>query len=874
MLAGSLAISALAAWYVGANIRYSDQLRYRNSVNNSVREIGDHVRSRMERYITLLRGAAGLFSENQQTTRAQFDSYVTRLRLPEHYPGIQGIGYAPWIKAADEPALVAHARGDGDSGFHVWPGASREHATPVQYLWPRDARNLAAIGYDMYSGAVRREAIDRARDTAAPAATARVTLVQEIFPEKQAGFLIFVPVYRTASMPPTIEQRRAEFVGVVYSPFRADDLLGGITDNDNDSTLEWTLYDGNSLLLSEVLHRSTPGKTVVAQAQYPFRELKPIHIDVAGRIWTVAFEARPEFGPSTGWGVGLAVFFCGVALSLVLFGVTRSQVRARTAAEASALELRRSQQAVRASEHRFRTLFEQSPLSIQIFAPNGRTLLVNHAWEELWGTTASEVEDYNVLEDPQLFAAGMLAEIRKGFTGQTVTLPASYYDPSQIGRKGRPRWVSAHLYPVLDAQGAVQEVVVIHQDVTRVREAEEERVRLLDAEREARAQAEAANRTKDEFLATLSHEMRTPLNAILGWAQLLRMGGVQGEDVGDAVETIERNARAQAQLVEDLLDLSRIITGKLRLDARPVDFPAIVEAALDAVRPTATARGVRIIPVLDSAATPVLGDPNRLQQVVWNLLSNAIKFTPAEGKVEVCLSRVGNQAELVVSDTGMGISADFLPHVFERLRQADSSSTRRHGGLGLGLAIVRHLVELHGGTVRAQSRGPGLGATFTVTLPLASKASTNGTPRDETLLAKPTDGRALAGVRVLVVDDEPDARKLASHILELQGARVTTAASAREALREIGRFHPHVLLGDINMPGEDGYAMMRQVRALPASEGGRVPAIALTAMARQEDRKAALLAGFQLHLAKPIEPEQLSRAIAGLVRDRAMREED
>jgi len=389
---------------------------------------------------------------------------------------------------------------------------------------------------------------------------------------------------------------------------------------------------------------------------------------------------------------------------------------------------------------------------------------------------------------------------------------------------------------------------------------------LLLAEQEARADAETANRTKDEFLATLSHELRTPLNAILGWAQLLRIGGLPQDELTHGLETIERNAKVQAQLIEDLLDLSRIISGKLRLEMRPIDLPTVLAAALDSVRPAAEAKSIRIVPLLDAAASPVLGDAGRLQQVVWNLLSNAIKFTPARGTVELVLQRLGGRAEIIVSDTGMGIKPDFLPHVFERLRQADSSSTRRHGGLGLGLAIARHLIESHGGTIEARSAGENRGATFIVSLPLSLNAVVKTAEPD---VSDSDTGlglrRRLEGVRVLVVDDEPDARELVSRALQRDGADVLAASSAAEALGAIDELNPDVLVSDIAMPGEDGYELIRQLRSRERSHGRHLPAVALTAYARKEDRERALRAGYQEHLAKPVEPAQLTAVVANLI---------
>ena len=384
--------------------------------------------------------------------------------------------------------------------------------------------------------------------------------------------------------------------------------------------------------------------------------------------------------------------------------------------------------------------------------------------------------------------------------------------------------------------------------------------RLYQTEQRARAQAEAASRSKDEFLAMLSHELRTPLTAVLGWAVMLRGRQVDDAMRERALAAIERNARAQSQLIEDLLDISRIVSGKLHLDIRPLNLAAVVEAALEAVQPATQAKGVEV--QSDLAPVAVVGDPQRLQQVVWNLLSNAVKFTPAGGRVTVRLRAGPEQATLVVSDTGQGIPGELLPHIFDRFRQADSSTTRRHGGLGLGLALVKHLVELHGGTVRAESAGPGRGATFTVSLPITSALGPGGEP-EPVRSAAPT-GVSLDGLRVLVVDDHLETLELYASWLRRRGAEVRTAPGAGEALAVFSTWRPDVLVSDIAMPGGDGYALIRKIRSLPPAEGGRIPAVALTAHGGPDDRRQALAAGFQAHVAKPVEPADLELIVAGL----------
>ncbi|MDB4961112.1 MAG: two-component hybrid sensor and regulator [Myxococcales bacterium] len=396
--------------------------------------------------------------------------------------------------------------------------------------------------------------------------------------------------------------------------------------------------------------------------------------------------------------------------------------------------------------------------------------------------------------------------------------------------------------------------------------AAEDRSRLLEAERIARAEVERVSLMKDEFLATLSHELRTPLNAVLGWSEIL-LGRTPAEsDLRRGLDTIARNARSQAQLIEDLLDMNRIVSGKIRLDVQRIDIAPIVDAAIDSVRPSAEAKAITIRRTLDPNAGPVVGDPNRLQQIVWNLLTNAVKFTPKGGKIDVLVQRVSSHVELTVTDTGAGISPDFLPHLFERFRQADSSTTRRHGGLGLGLSIVKQLVELHGGTVSAHSPGLGQGSMFLVTLPL--RAIVESSPREHPVSGKQVPINipeiSLAGLRILVIDDEPDARELVQSVLIDASADAFIAASAEEGLALVKSRRPDVIVSDIGMPDRDGYQFIRDVRSLPVAEGGRTPAIALTAFARSEDRTRAMIAGYQVHVSKPIEPQELVATIKSL----------
>ncbi|MCA1612918.1 MAG: response regulator [Acidobacteria bacterium] len=449
-----------------------------------------------------------------------------------------------------------------------------------------------------------------------------------------------------------------------------------------------------------------------------------------------------------------------------------------------------------------------------------------------------------------------------------------------------------HFFPLLKLQGEVEEVYfslrakggaevpVLANAVRREREGAlvndcvlvqiRQRNQYEDEILRAKKVAEEATRAKDEFLAVVSHELRTPLTAILGWARMLKGGDLDDATAARALDTIERNAESQNQLIEDLLDFSRIISGKIRLDVGRVELDSLAEAALDVVRPAADAKGIRLQAVLDPRAGPISGDHERLQQVLWNLLSNAVKFTPKGGRVQIRVARVNSSVELTVSDTGRGISAEFLPYVFERFRQADNTTTRQHSGLGLGLAITKHIVELHGGTIRAVSPGEGQGASFILRLPVMivhEAGQLSGVAAEQppaAVAARPAEQARLDGVRVLLVDDERDTRDLLVVVLTQSGALVTAVATVAGALDTLRAKRHDLLLSDIEMPNEDGYTLIRKVRGLEEGPGRSIPAIALTAHARASDRLRALSAGYQLHMPKPVEPAELVMAIANL----------
>jgi signal transduction histidine kinase len=587
VLAVSIALTLLGTYYVLRTGAARDEIYFRATAEETRHLIEIEIRA----YVEVLRAAVALFSASDTVTEAEFRGFVRQLRRAGRYPGMQGIGFAMRVSPAD--------------GVPVWPAGEREEYTSILYLEPLDERNQRAIGFDMFSDPVRRAAMEQARDTGEPIASGKVRLVQELDGDNsQAGFLIYVPVYRIGMLPTTVEERRTALVGYVYGAFRADDLLRGIL-GPNGPPLGFTAYDGPTANPSMRMHTSVPADTVPS----PHENLESTYtIDVAGRPWTLVFTGQRHFdGSSPRWLAPLTLGG-GLIVSFALFAIVGSQHRARERAEEHTAQLRASEELLRESEGRLR--------------------------------------------------------------------------------------------------------------------------RLVVLEREARAEAQAADRAKDEFLATLSHELRTPLNAMLGWIAILRSGKIRPDRRADAMEIIERNARTQARLIEDLLDVSRIITGKVQLDVQVMPLEPIVQTVLDSLRPGADAKGVHLHAAVAAQLGQIHGDPARLQQVLWNLLSNAIKFTPAGGHVTLEARQADGGVELTVRDTGIGIEADFLPHVFERFQQADSSTTRTHGGVGLGLAIVRHLVELHGGRISAQSDGRDRGSLFIVWLPLAHGAKAPDAPTD------------------------------------------------------------------------------------------------------------------------------------------------
>lgn len=561
-------------------------------------------------------------------------------------------------------------------------------------------------------------------------------------------------------------------------------------------------------------------------------------------------------GNAPGQNVGLLLFvFEGLLvswLSSLLHG-------ARRHARASASEAGQYQDSLLQAEAQFRLLVEGiKDYAIFMLDTEGHVVTWSEAAQRMMGYEANEV------------TARPFACLSSGADGQqndslrTALLTGRCEQELWCARKDGSRfWADVVVAALRDKSGKPRGFTAVVRDMT-------ERKRTEEANQRRAEQLAEANRLKDDFLAVVSHELRQPLNSILGWAQLLRRGKLDEEGRAQAMETIEQSAKTQTRLIDDLLDVSRIISGRMRLDIALVQLAEVVETTIDTVRPAADAKRIRIETELDPLAGPVSGDPIRLQQVTWNLLFNAVKFTPHGGLVRVQLRRASSHVELTIEDTGAGIPPDFLPHVFEPFHQADGSSTRSHKGLGLGLAIVENLVQLHGGTVDAESAGDGQGSRFRVMLPLAPIHARARSPQPVRSAAQASESieftNSLSGLRVVIVDDEAGARVLLTAMLHECGAEVTAVESAAAALAAIQQLKPDVLVSDIEMPGEDGYTLIRTVRDLAAENGGQTPALALTGYARPEDRRRALAAGFQMHLAKPVEPNKLAGAVLSLAR--------
>ena len=1024
---GVLALTLLGVRYLEQSASLQEGIRFRRSIDAMQRTI----ESRLDTYTSMVRGVAGLFVASELVTSNDFLRYASQLQLHDKYPGIQALGFARKTSPVDHAAFAAGLDNAGIGSLQVFPPADGEQEQfPIVLAYPRDERNRVALGYDMYSDATRRSAMRRAIDTAEPALSEKVTLIQEITATKQHGFLIYLPIYSGGDIPERLEERRAKIEGFAYGAFRANDLFEAMLGKTDGAPVGVQIYDGlrmdsesllfasdqtanqsadgsQGLLPVEIdRERATGGPSAASWIRTPrLRELR--QLEIAGHHWQLSYYSRYAFEKEARDSSALWLLVCGTALSGVLGAAVFQRIRYFEHLLRNEVELEKSEQRYRnfiqqSSEAIWRAELAQPiptswPVADQVdaFLKKGRVAECNdtmarmhgfknaeellgrpvqevlrpteenvrllcsffrsgyrlgkaHSEEleqnapartfvnslvgtvengllvETWGTK-QDVTDIEIAQESIRLHTRILDSLVEGVSVASADGTIIYSNPAQdrlfgfepgelagrnianlygeaavpadrllsrvadhirensqrperflCQRKDGSSFMVAARFAALELRGrsfivCVQEDITdqLHHEESR-REMELERSRMLHAERAAREEAERASRMKDEFLATLSHELRTPLNAILGWAQLTKRQPSGSDQISTGLDIIERNARTQSQIIDDLLDMNRIISGKVRLNIISIDPVRVVHDAIETVRPAAEAKALQLDFEQRGDIGLVRADPNRLHQVFWNLLSNAVKFTDRHGKVVVRLARNENQVEVTVSDTGIGINTEFLPFVFDRFRQGDASTTRRHGGLGLGLAIVRHLVELHGGHITAESCGLGTGASFSVTLPVAPVVplqeetdSFEPQPHDDVVAsASPS---SLKGAKILVVDDQPDARDLVKRLLEEVGATVLTASSAQEGLETIAKEPPSVIVSDIGMPEVDGYEFLRQVRKLPPKGGGATPAIALTAFARAEDRLLALRAGYQSHLSKPVEPSELIQVIAAVV---------
>jgi len=720
-------VFALALLVTGSMVAWllrSIDMQDRTAFENEVARTLESVRERVDTTVTLLRGAAGLFSASEVVGRDEFRDYIERLLLRERYPGILGIGFSRRITPAELPALVEGMRAQGMADFRVWPAGPRPEYHAIVYLEPFDARNRAAFGFDMHTHAVRRAAMDAARDGAVAFASGKVTLVQEIEPDKQAGFLIYLPVYRGGTAPDSVAARRALLEGFVYSPLRIGDLLRGVRGT-GLAEIDYSVYDGErapgALMLS----------TRPADSSHQPRFVAERVLDVAGRPWLLRFTSRADFELLSNWWLLPWLAAVAVGTSLLLAWITWVQVRARQFAELAAAERRAHAAELRASEARERE------------------------------------------------------------------------------RSARLQQLAARL--------------------------------------------RAADRRKDEFLATLAHELRNPLAPIVSSLDVMQRSR-DPVQVERAREVAGRQARHMVRLIDDLLDLSRISRGTIVLQRETLPLARTVASAVETSRPLLEARQHRLVlgPVPDTLL--VDGDPTRLSQVFSNLLNNAARYTEPGGEVRVALRRDGNEAVAEVSDTGAGIAPEQLEAVFEMFVQA-GEGIEGHGGLGIGLTLVRQLVQLHGGSVSAHSDGPGQGSCFSVRLPLAATGADATTATPESV-----DAAAVSPRRVLLVDDNADAAESLSAALRLDGHTVALAHDGPQALALARLFHPQLVLLDIGLPGLNGYEVARRLRAAPGGEALRL--VAITGWGQDADRERARAAGFDLHLTKPVDQQRLRASLA------------
>ncbi len=875
VLAIGVAATAVAVRAISDSSAQRDQERF----DRAALQLADKINCRLNQDITLLNGSAKMLAVAKGGYAGPED-YLPFVEAfgPQDRPGNRAFGYARRLSTGELPAMVEDGRRRFCPDFKIHPETTPydEHFV---VLMTCPSKQAWWTGFDMYSDGPFRTTIQRVRTTGAVCATEVTmnTLREGKAPEPV--FAILAPVVKPSGKPTTAataESQKVKLLGVAFAAYRASDLMQSIFRSADISDVAWTVRDAPPGTAGGLLlHQSTDFDATNAKAAYS----ADVPVTVAGRTWTLAVRGTPAFADPIAAARTKQAWFVGVSASVLAAVLLWLQGRVRNSILRRAAGSVASSRDARAVENRLDLVLES--LGVGMWScdlPNGEVTWDDRAKTFYFLPQATSPTIDQCLDNVHPEDRTRLRETLASAMQAGKPFDIKYRTVSPTG--DRTRWLRSIGQPEISTEqpGAakssrfngvtiditVQEVAWLDADTAR-RQAEESSTQALHA-----------GRAKDEFLATIGHELRAPLSAILGWAQLLRR---QGDRIDPAVDeglaVIERNARAQDRLVADLVDVSLISAGAVRMDVELVDLAAAARAAVDAARPAAQAKQVDLQLALDLTAGPVRGDPGRLQQVVANLLTNAVKFTPGGGRVRVSVSRAADQVILTVADTGEGIDPAFLPHVFDRFRQQDASTARRHGGLGLGLSIVRHLVELHHGIVRVESAGLGEGATFVVELPAAfpaspppnrrrSERSIDESAGDLAKAALQSPAEPLKGIKVLFVDDDPDTLKAASGVLKSYGANVLTAASAPEALAAVMADRPHVILCDIGMPEIDGYEFLRRLRALSPESGGNTPAAALTGFARPEDCLRVLTCGFQTHIPKPVEAEELVQAVLRL----------
>lgn len=873
------------------------------------------IRFQIQSYTDLLLQTRAFLDAVERIDQDTFHEFFASIDLRKSFPGVQGVGFTEKVNPSQLGNFIANQQQMGRPGFKVWPEHPRSEYHAIVFLEPLDWRNKRAIGFDMFSEPIRREAMERARDTGLPAATSVVRLVQETEMDTQSGFLIYIPVYGDGPTPTTVNERRKRLRGFVYSPFRATDLFESVLASRLPNELvDIEIFDGEPSQ-PNMLYDKRPESSLWTERENEFQSR--FQIPIAERSWTLVVAPLQRYQAKLTHYIPHLIFFFGTTVAcllsyLALLNQRNTQKEKEFRRQSEQARRNALEAAVRAQFLSEATKTLSSTLNLRDSIPALAKLAVprladfcvidimneDGMFERVAVEHTVESKAKALLEFAQAHPYSISDSKGLGYaTSKRRTLLIQPFSDEHVKTLSRseasrklmtedlkpkalvavPLMLHESIHGMLVLGFSESDKVFTQQDVTTAEELAT-RIALAVENGKHYEEARTANRAKDQFLATLSHELRTPLNAIVGWAELLEREKDDPKVFAEGIESLKRNSKAQEELINDLLDVSKIISGKLQLNITQVNLVEVVRDAAKSLQLAAQAKQIDLAIDLTKDSCFVNGDPVRLQQVVWNLISNAIKFTPEKGRVAVRLRCDNKLADVTVRDSGRGIEPSFLPYVFERFRQQDASTTRRFGGLGLGLAIARHIVELHGGSIQAESEGEGKGAAFSFFVPrLEMHENTNTVEqrRDnraeqhlmrrkiEDEVAKPLLNRC-----ILVVDDSADVQLLIRAALKRSGADVVTASSATEGLEIIEHKGVDVLVSDIGMPDIDGLAFIRQIRASANPRVATLPAIALSAYVRDEEKEAARQAGFQYHVGKPVSSTELVTKIVSLLHNK------